>query len=184
MSGQSYLLHFGTGWYKNRLGVLRIFAQVLETQAFSTTRLIMVGRPWTAAMRKLARELHLGDRAAVAVNLTDDEVEALLCNALALLFPSLEEGFGWPILEAQACGCPVITSARPPMTEVAGEAAIFVDPTAPRAAAAAIVDGLQRREWLRAAGFRNLERFDEAAIADQYCAFYEDILKAESGPAL
>ena len=61
------------------------------------------------------------------------------------------------------------------MSEVAGEAAIFIDPDDPQAAATAIALGLKSREQLRAAGFKNLERFAEEAIADQYCAFYEAI---------
>jgi glycosyltransferase involved in cell wall biosynthesis len=182
-SGEPYLLHVGgSGWYKNRTGVLNIYARLIAKAEFSGVRLVMAGAPWSATMRELAEELELGDRAIEAAGPTNEELLALYGNALALLFPSLEEGFGWPVLEAQACGCPVITSARAPMTEVAGEAAIFVDPTDPQAAGTAIAEGLQRREWLRAAGFRNMKRFDEAELAGQYCAFYEDILKDASSP--
>jgi glycosyltransferase involved in cell wall biosynthesis len=93
-----------------------------------------------------------------------------------LLFPSIEEGFGWPILEAQACGCPVITNRRPPMSEVAGKGAILIDPSDIEASASTILLGLKDRERLRAEGFRNLERFDPEAIAEQYFAFYDYIL--------
>jgi glycosyltransferase involved in cell wall biosynthesis len=68
----------------------------------------------------------------------EEQLRALYTGAPALLFPSLEEGFGWLILEAQACGCPVITIARPPMTEAAGGAAILINPEEVAGAAAEI----------------------------------------------
>jgi glycosyltransferase involved in cell wall biosynthesis len=182
--GQPYLLHVGGNvWYKNRPGLLRIFARLAAMEEFSTAVLVLAGKPCTAALRTLIREQRLGQRVIEATNVSNEELQALYGNALALLFPSLEEGFGWPVLEAQACGCPVITTGRPPMSEVAGEAAIFIDPADPEAAAAAIAAGLQRREQLRAAGFRNVERFDQEAIVDQYCAFYEAILGDKPAPA-
>jgi len=184
-AGESYLLHVGGNqWYKNRAGVLRIFARLVDRDEYSHAKLVMAGKPWTAAMRSAIREERLAERVIEAVDPSNDVLRALYCNALALLFPSLEEGFGWPILEAQACGCPVITGHRPPMPEIAGEAAIRIDPGDDKAAAAAICAGLQSRARLRAAGFRNLERFDEETIADQYCAFYEAVLQDQSALAL
>lgn len=172
-----YLLHVGGNqWYKNRLGVLHIFAHLVRLHEFSSLGLVMVGKPWTNQMRNLIQELELGDQVIEAAGSTNEELCALYGNALALLFPSLEEGFGWPILEAQACGCPVITTNRPPMSEVAGSAALLIDPADPEAAASAIARQLSMREQLREAGFRNLGRFAEESIADQYCALYERVL--------
>jgi glycosyltransferase involved in cell wall biosynthesis len=126
-------------------------------------------------------EEKLEGRAIEALDIGTEDLHALYCNAAFLLFPSIEEGFGWPIVEAQACGCPVVTSNRPPMTEAAGEAAIFVDPTNPESAAAVIADGVSRREWLREAGLRNVQRFDSNRIADCYLALYEEILRDSDG---
>jgi glycosyltransferase involved in cell wall biosynthesis len=174
--GERYFLHVGGNqWYKNRVGVLRIFARLVEIGEFSGAKLILAGKPLTSELRAAIRVERIGNRVIEAADATNEELQSLYGNALALLFPSLEEGFGWPILEAQACGCPVVTTRRPPMSEVAGEAAIFIDPDDPQAAATAIALGLKSREQLRAAGFKNLERFAEEAIADQYCAFYEAI---------
>jgi glycosyltransferase involved in cell wall biosynthesis len=182
--GEHYLLNVGGNqWYKNRVGALHIFARLIEREEFSATRLVMVGKQFTAAMADVIREKRLAGRVIEASGVTNEELQALYGNALALLFPSLEEGFGWPILEAQACGCPVIASQRPPMTEVAGEAAIFIDPADPQAAAATIATGLQAREQLRAAGFRNLERFNENKVADRYCALYESVLRHRPAPS-
>jgi glycosyltransferase involved in cell wall biosynthesis len=55
----------------------------------------------------------------------------LYSSAAALLFPSWWEGFGWPVLEALACGCPVLSTDRPPLTEVAGKAAVYLPPCPP-----------------------------------------------------
>jgi heptosyltransferase-3 len=182
-AGERFVLHVGGNlWYKNRPGVLRIFARLVRIEEFSDLKLVMVGQPWTDDMREVVREEQLSDHVIEAVDVTNPELQALYGNALALLFPSLEEGFGWPIVEAQACGCPVITTMRTPMTEVAGNGAILIDPGDADAAAAAIARGLNDREKLQAEGFRNLERFDHGAIAEQYCAFYEAILRSEIGP--
>jgi glycosyltransferase involved in cell wall biosynthesis len=175
----TYFLHVGGNqWYKNRLGVLRIYAQLILMPEFATARLVMAGKSWTDAMRDFVHNGRLAGRVIEAVDVSNRQLQSLYCNALALLFPSLEEGFGWPIVEAQACGCPVITSGRPPMLEVAGDAAIFIDPGEPATAAEAIADGLAHRDRLCAAGFRNLDRFDEKSTVDQYLACYESILAA------
>jgi glycosyltransferase involved in cell wall biosynthesis len=175
--GDPYLLHVGGNqWYKNRAGVVRIFARQAATGEFATAKLIMAGKPFTDELHAAVREERLEERVIELTDASNEELQALYSNAVALLFPSLEEGFGWPILEAQACGCPVITTNRPPMSEVAGEGAILIDPLNLDEATAAIIAGLRDPKALRAAGFRNATRFDEATIADQYCAFYGEIL--------
>jgi glycosyltransferase involved in cell wall biosynthesis len=173
--GRAYLLHVGGNqWNKNRVGVLRIFARLRDEDA--GLRLVMAGEPFTPQMRSVVLQEGLQESVMEAVNIANEELQELYSHALALLFPSLEEGFGWPVLEAQACGCPVITSHRPPMTEVAGAAAILIDPGDPAAAAQAIFRGLSRRAELIAEGFRNLRRFDPETIVDRYCGLYAEIL--------
>ena len=180
-AGECYFLHVGGNqWYKNRAGVLRIFARLVEQDAFSAAKLVMAGKACSADVLELTRDEGIADRVIQAVGVSNEELQALYGNSLALLFPSLEEGFGWPILEAQACGCPVITSFREPMSEVAGDAAILIDPEDSTAAAAIIGEGLQDSQRLRAAGFRNLSRFSDEAITDQYCAYYEEIVRSAS----
>ncbi len=181
--GERFLLHVGGNqWYKNRAGAVRIFAQLIWHGEFASAKLILAGKSWTPGLRAEVREEGVADRTIEARELPNEDLQALYSHAAALLYPSLEEGFGWPILEAQACGCPVITTGRPPMSEVAGEAAILIDPSDIAAAAAAICTGLERRDELRAAGFRNVERYNEAAIARQYCALYDEILGVEVFP--
>ncbi len=106
----------------------------------------------------------------------DENKAALLSGALAFIFPSLYEGFGLPVLEAQACGCPVIASATSSLPEVAGDAALLVDPGDTDAIAAAMQrvaadPGL--RETLTERGFANVRRFSWTACAQSVLSVIE-----------
>lgn len=174
-----YLLHVGGNvWYKNRLGALRIFAELRKSPQLAGIRFVMAGKPWSPEMRAFAKTAGLEDSTVEAVSVSDESLKALYSGAVALLFPSLEEGFGWPVLEAQACGCPVITSNRAPMTEIAGDAAIYIDPTDPEAAAQTILSRWSSLPALREAGFRNLERFTEDKVAASYSEVYQKLWSA------
>lgn len=175
-AGARYLLHVGNnGWYKNRAGAIRIFAELVKYPEFSGLKLLLAGRPLDSKLRDLTVRAGVEGSVVVATNVSDEMLRALYTGAQALLFPSLIEGFGWPVLEAQACGCAVITTNRPPMTEVAGEAAIFIDPAETEQAA-----GIIREQWpqlaaLREAGFRNTERFTDEKVIANYCQVYEEL---------
>jgi glycosyltransferase involved in cell wall biosynthesis len=174
--GTEYLLHVGgNNWYKNRRGAMEIFAALRKSPQFSSTRLILAGKPLLPELRRFLQSAQLEDWVTEAKDVTDEDLIALYSGAAGLLFPSIVEGFGWPILEAQACGCPVITTNRAPMTEVAGDAAIFIDPARPELAAQLIRDQWSRLPALREAGFRNLERFRPTDVMDAYCRTYEQV---------
>jgi len=174
--GQALFVHVGGNqWYKNRLGVLRLFAELVRQPAFARHRLVMAGKPWTGAMRALAADLKLTDRVGERVEVSNEQLRALYSRAEALLFPSLAEGFGWPIAEAQACGCPVVTTGCAPMTEVGGDAAIYIDPAdlpaAAQTTARALMDGAR---W-RSAGLDNARRFSTQAMVEGYLQCYAAI---------
>ncbi len=174
---ETFFLHVGGNqWYKNRPAVVRIFKELAAMPEFAAAKLVMAGKPMPASLRSLVQEFGLRDRVLEVVGTSNEELEALYSHALALIFPSLEEGFGWPIAEAQACGCPVSTTDRAPMTEVAGGAAILFDPSDAAGAAAAIRTGLAGRETLRQAGFQNVERFAEGRIVAEYLEFYRSVV--------
>jgi glycosyltransferase involved in cell wall biosynthesis len=106
---------------------------------------------------------------------TDEELRALYSAAECLLFPSLWEGFGFPPLEAMACGAPVVTSDRPAIPEVVGDAAITVNPTDPEQIAAGLLRVLNDpalADSLRAKGLERSARFTWAACAEATASAY------------
>jgi len=124
-----FLLHVGGNqWYKNREGVIRIFGQLLARYPQLTERtplyLVMVGKPPTEAMRRVVEQSNLVERVVFTGKVSEEQLSALYSSAGALIFPSLREGFGWPLIEAQACGCPVVTTDLAPMNQVAGPTAL------------------------------------------------------------
>jgi glycosyltransferase involved in cell wall biosynthesis len=177
-----FLLHVGGDlWYKNRPGVLRIFAAV-RRRGGDRLRLVMAGKQMPDELWALARELGIADRVHEVVAPDDEQLNALYNAAAGLLFPSLAEGFGWPVIEAQSAGCPVFTSDRAPLPEVGGDAACYFDPADAEAAAAVVLAGLPRHEAMRAAGLANAARFSAATMIEGYLALYRG-LAAHKDPA-
>ncbi len=168
-----FLLHVGGNqWYKNRPGALEIFARLRSREGFSGHRLILAGKPFTDELRGLARSLGLSGSVVELVAAPNEDLRALYSLAEGLLFPSLEEGFGWPIVEAQACGWPGVATGQPPMTEVGGSAAVYFDPDDPQAAAEAIAAALADRPRLVESGFANASRFGSEAMLRAYMDLY------------
>ena len=105
----------------------------------------------------------------------NEDLAALYSTARGLIFPSWEEGFGWPVAEAQACGCPVFTSNREPMTEVGGPAAVYFDPASPVEAATRILAAREEEAALRARGLLRAERWRPRHMLDQYAILYRSL---------
>lgn len=138
--------------------------------------LILVGPPLSAAQGELLGD-GLRSRVLCLQEVSDTDLAVLYRGAEALLFPSLDEGFGWPVLEANACGCPAIISRRGSLPEVGGDAAIFIDP-ADETGAARVVETVLRqspaeREEARQNALRNASRFSQQATIEGYLAVYE-----------
>ena len=173
---QPFFLHVGGNqWYKNRLGVLRIFSILTKLMVGRTLKLVMVGKPWTAEMRRFVIEHGMTDATLELTGVAEENLRALYSMATMMLFPSFHEGFGWPIIEAQACGCPVATSNRSPMDEVGGNAAIYIDPENPESAAAAVQRSLERTASMRELSLANAERFKGSAMIDSYLSLYDKV---------
>jgi glycosyltransferase involved in cell wall biosynthesis len=126
LASEPFLFHIGRNWYKNRLGLLRIWSYYCHS--YEPIHLVLVGSLDQVLARWLKTSPYSSDYLHVLDCASDDLVVALYNKAAALLFPSHAEGFGWPILEALACGCRVITTDKPPMSEVGGDAATYIQP--------------------------------------------------------
>lgn len=121
--------------------------------------------------------------AIIAGRLLDEEIVWLYSHAVALAFPSLYEGFGLPIIEAQRLGCPVIASNRASLPEVGGEAATYVDPDRPEGIVEAVKELMAshgRRDALAAAGELNARRFLWDTSAATVRSLLEDFADVES----
>jgi glycosyltransferase involved in cell wall biosynthesis len=115
----SYLFHIGhNAAYKNRMGVLRIFDRIA---ARWPGKLVMAGDPPTEEMRQFVERRDLGARVTFKVHPEDKELWGLYQGASLFLFPSLVEGYGWPPLEAAACGCPVVASMVGALPDILGQ---------------------------------------------------------------
>lgn len=168
-----YLLHVGGGHpRKNRRMLVRMLA-VLEAE-FPDLLVCYAGEAVDDSLTAEAARLGVGERVVSLPGPDHAELLRLYSHCAAFVFPSYAEGFGWPLTEAQACGAPVIASAREPMPEVSGGAALHAGPDdvaefAEAYRRLAADEGL--REELRARGLRNVARFESRGLLREYAAF-------------
>ena len=169
-----YFLYLGTLQPRKNLARLITAFAALSPE----TILVLAGkRGWLYEdLFAQVRHLSLAGRVLFPGYVPDEDKAALLSGALAFVFPSLYEGFGLPVLEAQACGCPVITSTTSSPPEVAGDAALLVNPSDTEAIAGAmqrIAADSALRKTLIERGFVNVRRFSWAACAQSVLSIIE-----------
>ena len=181
-----YLLHVGTLQpRKNLIRLLHAFASLLASDAKPPTpdlQLVITGKKGWLYDHLLAEIHKLGLAAEGRVVLTgyvsDADLPALLSGALAFVFPSLYEGFGLPVIEAMSCGTPVVCSNVSSLPEVAGDAALLVDPldvaSLARALARIVADEGLRRD-LRERGLRQASRFSWRQCAQEVLEVLEEV---------
>lgn len=113
------------------------------------------------------------------VHLTQSEIDDLYIESDIVLFPSLYEGFGMPVIEAQQMGRPVVCSEIEPMLSVAGEhGAVFVDPYCPdsiKEGLLSVINDRDIRTAIISAGFENCKKYDPQIIANQYIEIYKKL---------
>jgi glycosyltransferase involved in cell wall biosynthesis len=179
-AARRFFLCVGAGQPQKNLGVaVRAFALLAER--FQDLALVFAGRgDSNHALQHLARQLGIFDRVTFSGPVPHADLLRLLHTATALVFPSLIEGFGLPVLEAMSAGCPVICSAIPTLAEVTGGAAVMCDPITPERFAAAMEDVLQRdsrRHELRSAGLARAALFDWPTCASATRQVYRTVLE-------
>jgi glycosyltransferase involved in cell wall biosynthesis len=172
-----YVLHIGSNLTrKNRAGVIRIFAIAAKKIKL---QLVFAGEPLDKELLLLAQQLRVRDQIIAVKRPNVETIESLYNRALALIFPSRSEGFGWPPIEAQACGCPVVGSDIPPLVEVLGDSAILlpVDDEAGMAdAICRLLKDAAWREQMRQRGLENVHtRFQTSRMIDDYLSLYRKL---------
>ena len=129
---ERYFIYVGnTKPHKNLDGLAKAFSALLDSSPrYRDIRLIIAGKQdrFFPALRERVASLDHGEKVIFPGYVGEAELSAFYAGALALVFPGLLEGFGLPVLEAMACGAPVIASNASSIPEVTGEAAILVDP--------------------------------------------------------
>jgi glycosyltransferase involved in cell wall biosynthesis len=154
--GRPYVLTVATLERRKNLETL-LDAMLVVQRSHPELRLAVAGAPgWQAPSLEAEGVLQLG-------YVGDAELASLYRGAEAFVYPSRFEGFGIPIVEAMACGAPVVASAHPSMDEASGDAAVRADPDSAQAIAAGIEEALGKREALAASGLVHARRFTALA---------------------
>jgi len=174
-----YILYVGSNKpHKNLARLVEAFARARRHPACVSLHLVIAGR-WDSRYPEAqirAQRLGVIDHVAFLPDVADDMLPALYSGAELFVFPSEYEGFGLPVLEAMACGTPVICADRSSLPEVASDAARLVDPHDVAGLAAAISElasSPERRADLRTRGLARAARFTWRRTAEQTYAVYE-----------
>ena len=163
---EPFLLYPARAWpHKNHARLYEAFALLRHEQP--ELRLVLTGGGHSGTPP---------DGVEVRGHVGQDELVTLYRRAAALVFPSRYEGFGQPVLEAMACGCPVACSDIPALREVAGDAARVFDPDAPDAIAAAVRDVLEHPAGYRERGLERAAAFTWERAASAYEDVYRELL--------
>ena len=164
-----YILCLGINAYKNIEGAVSSFCMIKKNYAHSL-KLVIAGKNYLGeGIFQLVRDLNLENEIIFTGFFPQKDVKYLYQCAEVFLFPSFYEGFGLPVLEAFACGAPVVTSSTAgSLPEVAGEAALLVDPNDHEEIASAVLkllDDKDFRDKKRQQGLKQVEKFswEEAA---------------------
>ena len=165
---------------KNFLGLVEAYARLLGRRGLPHDLVIVGGKGWLyEPIFRRVGELGLGERVRFLGRAADEDLPALYTLASCLAYPSFYEGFGIPLLEAMACGTPVVTARTSSLPEVAGAAALYVDPHDPED----LADALDRvlhdqalRQALCQAGRVQAQQFTWRRAAEALLGAYRSLV--------
>ena len=179
----NYFLYLGTLEPRKNLDrLIRAYALLKQQHPDAPQLVLAGGYGWrNNHIYQLVQTLHLEDDVLFTEYVPEEDVQPLLCGAMAFVFPSVYEGFGMPPLEAMACGTPVLTTRAASLPEVVGDAAVIVDPHHTED----IAQGLEKlfldaalRERLQKEGLRRAAMFSwENAAAALYDVYQEALTR-------
>ena len=181
LHSRPYFLHIGQAYpHKNLERLIYSFNSIAHH--FPEVDLVSVGKPHlleTERLKQLTSELGLIERVIFKSYVVYGDLPNWYRGALALVYPSLWEGFGLPILEAMACGCPVITSFGSGMEEVANGAAYLINPWSISQIAEALkelIENHNQRNLMQAAGLTNARSYSWSSCSEQTRSLIRSLL--------
>ena len=167
-----FILHVGSQLARKNRSML--IEMVAESKTFKGN-IFFAGQSLDSQLVESITEAGLNDRVYEIYRPDHKDLVALYSSCFAFVFPSFSEGFGWPIIEAQACGAPVITSALDPMQEIGGNAVVVANPYKSSEFASAL-DSLQnealRKQHIQA-GYQNIKRFEKSLLVKRFLDLYK-----------
>jgi glycosyltransferase involved in cell wall biosynthesis len=171
---QKFILHIGSSLpRKNRKLLVKMLSAIGDKW---DGYICFAGQKVSDKLCKIIEKHGLQDRVISVVKPSHIELLALYSACEAFVFPSYSEGFGWPVIEAQACGAPVIASDIAPMKEVCGSGAILINPDNENEFAQALItlqDPTIRAQWIQL-GFENCKRFETTYLMQNFAKIYID----------
>ncbi|MBO0930950.1 glycosyltransferase family 4 protein [Fibrella aquatilis] len=171
-----YILYVGNRhMYKNFIGLLNSLNYLLKK--YNIKLLCAGGGFFTKEEKSLINSLNMYDNIEHC-NINDESLQTIYQRAIGFIFPSFYEGFGIPILEAFACGCPCVVSNVSSLPEVAGDAALYIDPKSPesiRDAVEQLITKPELRSTLIQRGYKQLSKFSWARAVNETLIVYQSI---------
>ena len=176
----NYFLYVGRhASYKNLHRLLEAFAKLPKDGDYELWLVGPSDRRYTPSLSDRAQELGISDRVRFRDYVSAEELLTIINRAIAIVFPSLWEGFGLPVLEAMGCGIPVITSNCSSLPEITGDAALLVDPYSVAEIANAmesVAESYQFRDSLCQASLQRAKDFSWSRTGEQTCQLLQDYL--------
>jgi glycosyltransferase involved in cell wall biosynthesis len=182
------LLHLGgSQWYKNLAGVIGIYIEYVKAEKSPLPLWCICPNP-NPQVQALLKQVPSNGKVLFFQGIDNDALQAAYSLARAFVFPSLAEGFGWPIIEAQACGCLVLTSDAAPMNEIGGDVCSYIPVlkrtddaqrwarNASRTLIALISINEAERAKLIARGLKHVQQFNAERAIDNYLECYQQAM--------
>jgi glycosyltransferase involved in cell wall biosynthesis len=182
LDGRPYILHVGTLEPRKNLDVLvHAFARLREAAHLPHALVLVGARGWSyEPVLQLVKSLGLDDHVRFVDYVGPVDLPRWYTDADLFAFPSVYEGFGLPVLEAMACGLPVVTTDSSSLRELAVDAALLVEPGSPEAledAMRRILEDRSLRDRLRAKGLERAARYSWEATARETARVYEAVIR-------